>query len=462
MAGIGLRLERLLSGKTYSEKAKAYIYAAFMSCGPWLFPILTLSLISLFSTPFLRKESIGFLRLSIVYIFALSLVITGPFQLPLIRYLADELYTKRKKFFLPTFNAAFLSVLMLQVPLLVILFIFSSFSLQLKIELFIIYFSVLGILISMLFLEAATDYVSIAFWFLAGAVVAVASSFLLGKKFGLLGYEGGLSLGFFITFLGLISRIILEFPSPLLLKFSFLKYFKVYFPLILAGAFYNLGIWIDKLIFWLHPETTSRVSGVFFASMFYDAPIFLSWLTVVPSFIYIFLVAETSFYRKYRDFYARIMKRHTFGHIHHEFVGIIDIIKRTTFRLTELQGFISLIVIFLAPQITKALGLSQVQIHILRFGTLGAFFQILFLSLYIVLMYFAFYRLLAFLSFLYFSLNGIFTYFSILLGPSYWGMGYAISCFVCFAVSYLIIAKSLKSFEYITFMGQPIPLAEAS
>jgi len=462
MAGIGLRLERLLSGKTYSDKAKAYIYAAFLSCGPWLFPVLTLAILSLFSAASLKGEDIKFLQVSVVYIFASSLIITGPFQLPLIRYLADLLYARRKEMFLPSFNAAFLVMLILQFPVLAGLFSLSSLSLMLKIELAFFYFAVCGIWLSMLFLEAAVDYRSISSWFLAGSIVAVVLAFILGKRFGLAGYEGGLAIGFFITLSGLIGRLILEFPSPFWLKFSFLKYFKKYFFLILAGFFYNLGIWMDKFIFWFHPDTTFQVREIFYASYFYDAPIFLSYLTIVPSLSYFFLVAETQFYRKYRGFYGKIMQRYTFVDIHQEFTEIIEIIKKTLFRLTELQGLICLTTVLLARQITDFLGLSSIQTHILRFGVLGAFFQVLYLSLFIIFMYFAFYRALAFLAFLFFLTNAAFTYLTILLGPAYWGMGYALSCFVCLVVSYILINKYLKNLEYTTFAGQPIPLAEAS
>lgn len=63
----------------------------------------------------------------------------------------------------------------------------------------------------------------------------------------------------------------------------------------LTGLFYNLGIWVDKFIFWLHPVTGSTVIGPLRASLVYDLPVFLAYLAIIPGMAVFLVRMETDF-----------------------------------------------------------------------------------------------------------------------------------------------------------------------
>ena len=70
-------------------------------------------------------------------------------------------------------------------------------------------------------------------------------------------------------------------PGPQLVSFAFLGR-KSFLSLALTGFFYNLGVWVDKFVFWANPLVSDPVIGPLRASIIYDIPIFLAYLSIVP------------------------------------------------------------------------------------------------------------------------------------------------------------------------------------
>ena len=52
-----------------------------------------------------------------------------------------------------------------------------------------------------------------------------------------------------------------------MVAFDFLDRRQVFVSLLLTGLCYNLGIWIDKFIFWFNPSTSDLVIGPLRASI---------------------------------------------------------------------------------------------------------------------------------------------------------------------------------------------------
>jgi len=72
--------------------------------------------------------------------------------------------------------------------------------------------------------------------------------------------------------------------------------------LIAAGLLYNAAIAVDRIAFWVAPPGRS-IAGWFHASL-YDTPIFLCYLSVVPSLAIFLVSVETDFYDRYREYYG--------------------------------------------------------------------------------------------------------------------------------------------------------------
>ena len=93
------------------------------------------------------------------------------------------------------------------------------------------------------------------------------------------------------------------------LNFKFLKYLGKFPLLLLTGLFYNLAIWVDKFIIWSGPEGNPLGHWLYFAQV-YDVPVFLAYLTMIPTIAYFVLEVETSFLVKYNTYYHAIINKH--------------------------------------------------------------------------------------------------------------------------------------------------------
>ena len=80
--------------------------------------------------------------------------------------------------------------------------------------------------------------------------------------------------------LGRVSRRVAPVPSP---------------SLVAVGLLYNLGIWADKFMFWFFPPTSQPIIGALRASLIYDLPVFLSYLSIIPGMAVFLVRIETDF-----------------------------------------------------------------------------------------------------------------------------------------------------------------------
>ena len=104
----------------------------------------------------------------------------------------------------------------------------------------------------------------------------------------------------------MLGVIMPEYPVTKGVRLDFLKPSQIVPVLILVGVFYNLGIWADKLVFWLLAETSETVIGPLRASLVYDLPIFLAYLSVIPGVAVFLLRVETNFSAAYEGFYTAV------------------------------------------------------------------------------------------------------------------------------------------------------------
>ena len=109
MAGIGFELRKMMRRDTLTGVAKAYLYAGVISSGPLILSIIGMLLIGLLS---IGKVVPDFLitqfQVSVTYLIAASLILTGFVQLAFTRFMSDRLFEKRIDLVLPNFNATVL------------------------------------------------------------------------------------------------------------------------------------------------------------------------------------------------------------------------------------------------------------------------------------------------------------------------------------------------------------------
>ena len=455
MAGIGFRLQKLLSGESYTDLVKAYLYSAVISTGPMLMVILALVSIKLAVTSWLSVEDGTFFMGMIIYVYAFSMIGVAPFLYIITRYLADRYYLKQMDAFTPTFITSLEIIFLLQIAFAAPFIWGLPLVTSAKWVLLTLYLFVSGIWIAMIFLSAAQNYLWIVGAYCLGAAASMGFGFVLGRKHAMEGFLAGYCIGQGLTFFFLTVRVFLEFGYQKLHDFGFLFYAKRYPYLVLVGIFYYIGIWADKFCFWFSPKGQSIV-GKLFVFMDYDTPMFLAFLSIVPSMAFFLIRMETSFVRYYQAYYQSIRDRKGLSVINARKNAIIDNLTDHYQKFVVFQGILSGLIIIFIYQIAEAFYLNPLQIGIFRVGILGAFLQMGFLMILNILFYFDFQKEAFFLTLLFCLCNSIFTIITIHIGLPAYGFGFAGACFTVLFFGFLILDSKLKNLDYWTFMRQPI------
>jgi len=455
MAGIGFRIENILKDDSYIASAKAHFYSALISAGPWLLSILSLFLLTVLAPEEIRNGHIIFFRTVIIYIYAFSLIALGAFYLSLSRFLADKIYIKEEHALIPTFNAAFLLVVIFQSVTGWLLSLSLDISLVTRVMIVMNYVTISSIWLVMIFLTALRDYKPISYAYLIGSIITVVCSIMLGRSFGIAGYFVGYLFGHLCILFMLIFRIMIEFNSNKVTEWSFWTYMTHNMDLVLIGIIYNTAIWIDKFIMW-YADGSYAIADVLRTNPFYDSSVFLAYLTMIPALSLFLIRIETDFYRKYRTFYFVVLNKGTLREIVTAKNEMARSLKNSINTVMVYQGMFSLLVITLAEKLLPFFRMELAQVPLFRIAVLGAFLHSLILSGIIIILYFNFRKSALWISLVFLISNAFFTLIASKLGFQYQGYGYFFSTFITLGMVYYIFTMKYRKIEYYTFALQPV------
>ncbi len=461
MAGVGFQLNKMLMEDTYTSILKAYLYSAVISSGPWLLSILCLSFLGVLSPIILQEHGWSIAEwdvfgVTIVYIFAFSLITTGLITMIITRFIADKIYLKEKESIPTTYASILVLIIIIQGISGLIFFAFSSTSVFYMINAVALYVAISCIWTSLIFLSASQNYNYILFMFFLGSVISLIAALLGGRIAGLTGFLGGYTIGQVVIVIGFSYLIFSEFGNPRSLKFDFLSYCKDYYELIFIGLFYYLAIWTDKFIFWFS-EKGSNIYGLFYNFTEYDSALFIAYITIIPSLAIFLLNIETDFYESYKTFYEFVMDKKSFSKIHKNKTEMQKVIRRSLIDLLKVQGVVSFLAVYFAPEILLSLHIPNPQsILIFRFAVTGAFFHAYILIITIILLYYDLRKETLLITAFFAAANTLFTIISLNLGDKYYGSGYTLACILTCFISFFFLGFCFKKLEYRTFTGQPI------
>ncbi|MBP2315773.1 exopolysaccharide Pel transporter PelG [Azospirillum soli] len=453
MAGIGFALRKLARRDDLLGVLQGYAHSAFITSGPWMFTILALAGINLVGKDLVAMEELTLFRVVVIYNFCFSVVFTGPLVMVATRYLADAIYAKQVDtapgMLLATLGLAYAIAALTAGPFYLFL---SDLPAPMAAAALINFFLVSGIWVVSIFLSALKDYVAVTTAFGFGMLAATVATGVLGAFAGPTGMVWGFSAGLAVIQFGLIARVFAEYPYRVARLFAFMAYFRKYWDLALVGLFANLAVWVDKWIMWFVPERET-VSGAMVIYSAYDSAMFVAYLTIVPALTLFTVNIETRFFERYQGFYRDIQSHATYDQIARNHKSIIAALLESSRNLIILQGAVCAVTIFLAPSIVGALGLHYQQIGMFRFGTLGAFFQVLFLFCTVILAYFDLRKRNLCAQLFYLAANAGFTLLFSDMGFAWYGYGYFLSSLLAFALAYLMVADALRRLPYFAFVA---------
>ncbi len=457
MAGVGFQLNKILARQNFTATMQAYGYAAIIGSGPWLASVLSLALLGAVLTGIGLTDELRIFFVSISLTYAVTLVMTGPVQMVLTRYAADQEYAHTADHIFPTFvyvlawGSLFFAVLGL-----VIFGGCVEAPLPFRMAAAMLMMIVGGIWISSIFLTAIKDYKQVLIGFAVGSLVSFLASGMGGKWYGLNGAMIGFVFGHAILLLMLFSSIYKEVGNKEVGTPDFLGQLKKYWPLALCGFAYNFGIWIDKFLFWWLDDKAVQVSGILYAAPVYDRVVYFSFLTIVPGMSVFLLKLETEFSAANESFFQHVLRKGTLDQVAEKKKAMIDTLQDGFKLLFKVQGMFTVVLILCAENVLHFLGLGAVQTGIFQIALLGTFLLVIFMSLLMVLHYLdkGWDAMICCVTFA--GVNGLITWFSILAGERWYGIGFLIAACVAMLIAAALVNHHVRNLEYDTFTPQPL------
>ncbi len=456
MAGIGFRLQKLLSGDDYTSTVKAFGFSTLITAGPFLLTVLLVLFVQSITKDTLTERSMSYLQSLITYGFAFSLVTVGPSYLVLTRYVADEYYRGHVTSFAASFFSAYTVNLLAWGPL--VFWFFSGLSADwgMRINAFLLYALAVGIWLAMIFLSAAQNYWLVSRAFLRGLVVSLPCAWLLGLNQGVSGYFAGFIAGQAVVLCSLLSAMLREFGYWEATDRNWLTYLSRHPRLVAIGLFYNLGIWVDKFLFWSSNEGEWLDARLRYSPI-YDTPMFVAYLTIIPALVHFFLLIETDFFGKYGAYYRAIQRQEGLSFLERRRLDIIESLRFSLKRVLISQGVVTVLALLAAPWILLLARMDPMHLSVLRLGIFAAALQAGALIALNILLYFDHQKEALYVSASFCALNALFTDLSLRAGLLAYGYGYALAAFISLSLALYYLNERLRLLHYWTFSRQPMP-----
>jgi uncharacterized membrane protein len=455
MAGIGFELRRLLRRGGFWGLLGAYGYAGVISSGPWVLSILGVMGIGIASVHRVDSLAVRQFLVSVTYLMATSLILTGLLQLMLTRFIADRLFEKDEEAVLPNlFGALALTTAVAGLAALgTVVVAFAGLSLAYRALMVIGFVTLCDLWVVVVLLSGLKAYRSVVLAFLLGYGVSVAGAIALGPR-GLEGLLGGFVAGQVVLLFLLLAAVARRYPpGAALVSFGFLgrRSFK---SLLVTGFLYNLGVWVDKFAFWANPLVSDPVVGPLRASIIYDIPIFLAYLSIVPGMAVFLVRVETEFADSYEAFYGAIREGDSLANIERLKANLSWAARQGMADIFKVQGASLLIWFLVGPRFLAFIGISPLYLQLFYVDLAGVGTQVLMLAVFNVLFYLDHRAIVLALSALFAGVNLALTLVTQHLGPAYYGYGFALATALTSVTGLSLISRKLEHLERDTFMRQ--------
>lgn len=459
MAGIGFALRGLLASRTLTGTLRAYGYASAISSGPWLLSIGTILAIGVLGRggPRPYAEVVQF-QVSVTYLIALSLVLTGGLQLSLSRLCADRLFAGDEGSVLPNLLGALLAVSGAAGLLGAALSLLVPGDLPLRALLAACFTTLADIWVVVVVLSSLKAYRQVLLAFALGYGVTLGLALGL-RPFGLAGLLAGLLAGQALLLFALLSAVARRYPpdgARPLVALDFARRGGFHPVLAATGLVYNLAIWIDKFLFWANPATSAPVLGPLRSSLIYDIPIFLAYVSIVPGMGVFLVRMETDFVEHYDAFYQAVRRGGTLDEIERRKAGMVEAVRQGLSEIFQVQGTAVVALLLFADALLRALGISPLHARLFSIDLAGAGLQVLLLAVLNVFFYLDLRWLSLALSLLFLVANAGLTLLTQHLGLRFYGYGFAGAALVATLTGLALLSRRLERLEYETFMGQPL------
>lgn len=457
MAGIGFELRRMLAKDSYAGLLGAYGYAGLVSCGPWVLSMLgVLAIGAAAGGTGLARGGVTELLVSLTWSTAASLSLTGPLQLLFGRFVADRLYEGRRERIVPNLLGA-LGLATAASGATGAAVVFTAFDVPfpcrvLLVATFVVLCDGWVMLVLLSGLKAYRAVVTIV---LVAWMVSIGGALGL-RRFGLEGLLAGFVTGQAGALFGTLALVLRAFPGAREVRLDFLRPGEARYELAAVGLVFYLGIWADKLVFWLEPATSSPVIGPLRASVVYDLPSFLAYLSAIPAMAVFFLRLEADFARRCEAFLGAVRDGAPLSRIQAIQDGMVTCVRRGLVEILQVEALTVLLVLAAGPAVLAAVGGSPVHLPLLRLDVAAVGLQVVFLAIQSILFYLDERRAALALGLLFGAANLLFTLLTVRLGPDAYGLGFAAAALVASGAGLPVLSRKLERLDREIYVRQPL------
>jgi uncharacterized membrane protein len=467
MAGVSFSVSRLGRRGGYLGLLEKYGAAGLISCGPWLLSVFSMLLIGALAPRLVHDpRAIERFQVSVTWCFALSLILSGPLQLQLTRFIADRVYDGREQEITPNVLSALALMSLLAAGVAALAWpLFAGESPAYRALLGTTFVTLSDVWLMVGVLTGLRQHRAVLGIFGLGYAVTLLGSLLLAGH-AELGLLGGFALGQGVLLIAGLRLITRELSSATPVAWGFLGRRSLRLDLLAIGFFYNASIWIDKALFWFDRDTSRAVVGPLRGSDVYDLPIFLAYLTIVPGMAVFLVRVEADFAARHAAYYAAVRDGASLTSIEAACERLTQAARRAITDLLQVQGLTVLLFIGIGPWLLGLFGISDLHLPLFYVDTLGVGLQVLLLTATSILFYLDRRREVAQITALLFSVNMVATWVSRELGPMFYGYGFGVAMTVSSITAILILDRILRHLVRDTFMLQPVaqsdPAGEAA
>ncbi|MGI4849411.1 MAG: exopolysaccharide Pel transporter PelG [Janthinobacterium lividum] len=457
MAGIGFELRRMMRKNTVAGMVQTYAYAGLVGSGPWVISIVAILAIGLFAGHGSgRSLAVEQFQVSLSYLMAFSLILTSPLQLLFTRWAADRLFEHRDDLILQNlFGALALTMAVSCCAAAWVLLLYFDGSLVYRLSMLAAFVLLCCIWMVQIFASAIKAYRQILLVFVLGYGITVGAALAM-QRFGLVGLMSGFVIGQAILLFTLLAQVVRQFPGPQGVDFQFLRRAQIFPELALTGLLYNLGVWVDKFVFWNDSLTGVQVVGPLRASPVYDIPIFLAYLSIIPGMAVFLIRMEVDVAECCARFYKEVTGGGTLARVTAAKQALIIAVKGGMVEMLKVQFLTTAVLVLMATEVLRLFGISPLYRSLFCVNLAAVALQLIVLAVFNVLFYLDKRRSALLLRLLFLVANAALSLASMAAGPLFYGYGFALAVLLTAAVGLRCLSRALERLEYDTFMLQAV------
>jgi len=445
-------IEAMTRQGTLSGVFGAYLYAAFLVAGPWIFTVL-----GLFSLGAGKCEGscidLTVFRSIVIYNSMYALIVTSPLAFITGRYASEQVYRQGDKH---VFYALVISLGVFATLTLLIAAPFYLYATTLShLEAITSIYNTMMIGCSWLlipFLGAIRAYNSVLIAFGVGACSMLFFGTVLQDPQAI-SLLLAFNCSFAITNLILLVTVVHRFGARITVDPELKKRVDKKWELPAAGAAYALGLWIDKIIMWhADPSNGLIVAGAIQTMPSYDAAMFWAQLSSIPIIAVFFVHVETRFSALIRGYHTRMQQRASLRELNEIVRKIRTHVLSSMFGLFSGLFIVAGMMILLSFVFMAELGLRPSYMGIFRVSLAAMAFYTSAMFCFSFLLHLDLRRpaLLIVLTFL--VLNGVITVVLLPAGPDLYGYGNMIAATVSLLVGFSLVLRELSWLHYHAFI----------